>query len=265
VSTPSPCSELNSQTPLAGTAPTSDSWLILSHQGAWGERPVDTLVSGDLTEWARERGAQILLARTPKNVDPYPASTFWFSNSNGELLQGQLNTEGLPDLQHTHASTPLLLICTNGKRDRCCATFGRNLITECKDLLSPELFGHILECSHIGGHRFAPTAIWLPENLVLGRLERDAVASLLMTGDIDSRFVRGSTQLSAAQQVVQVNMWPQQLDFLTGEQLGADFHITALVNGVTKLFTVTTTNSSVVASCGAEPKASMLHQITAGN
>jgi hypothetical protein len=60
-------------------------------------------------------------------------------------------------------------------------------------------------------------------------------------------------------------MWPQQLDFLTGEQLGADFHITALVNGVTKLFTVTTTNSSVVASCGAEPKAGMLHQITAGN
>ena len=265
MSNPSPCSELNSQNPLAGTAPTFDSWLILFHQGAWGERPVDTLVSDDLKKWAHERGAQILLARTPKHVDPYPVSTFWISSGNGELLQGNLNSGGLPDLQHSQVSKPLLLICTNGKRDRCCATFGRGLISQCKDLLSPASFEQILECSHIDGHRFAPTAIWLPENLVLGRLDLNAVANLLTTGEIDSRFVRGSTQLSAAQQVVQVNMWPQQLEFLSCERLGADFHITVLINGVTESFTVTTTDTNVVASCGAEPKVSTLHHITAGN
>jgi len=84
VSTSTPCSVLNSQSPLAGTAPTSDSWLILFHQGAWGERPVETLVSQDLKIWAHAQDAKILLARSPQNVDPHPTSTYGYSNSVGD-------------------------------------------------------------------------------------------------------------------------------------------------------------------------------------
>lgn len=249
-----PCSVLNAQAPLAGSAPTSQSWLIVLHQGAWGERPVDTLISQDLKSWANEQGAQILIARTPRGVVPYPESTFLYSNGHTDLLQGILNSEGIPDLADTHPTNSKLLICTNGKRDQCCATFGRDLISQCKEMLSPDQYGQILECSHLGGHRFAPTAVWLPKNLVLGRLEPHAVEGILGKGGVDSRYIRGVTQLPPAEQVVHAFVWPQEITFLTCEQQDADFHITALVNKQKESFIVTSTPMSTVASCGGDPK-----------
>lgn len=257
----SPCSIINAQFPLAGTAPTSQSWLIVIHQGPWGERPLDTLVTQDLTMWADKHGAKILMARSPKNVDPYPESTFLYATPNGELLIGSLSRQGTPDLALTQHSEPKLLICTNGKRDQCCATFGRDLISASKELLSPESFGQILECSHLGGHRFAPTAIWLPDNLVLGRLSPRAVADLLQHGSVEAQFIRGDSQLTPAQQVVHAYVWPHRPKFESSEQEGTDHHITALVDGVSQIFTVTSTAVEMVASCGAEPKSSTRYQL----
>jgi hypothetical protein len=262
VSANAPCSILNSQSPLSGTAPTSNSWLVVIHQGPWGERPLDTLVSHDLTMWAYERGAKILLARTPKGVKPYPLSTFFYSSQDGELLIGTLNSQGIPDLALTHPYQPMLLICTNGKRDRCCAIFGRELISESKELLSPELFGQILECSHLGGHRFAPTAIWLPESLVLGRLTPHAVVGLLERGVMESQFIRGNSQLTPAQQVVHASVWPQRAEFESCDQVDSAYHIKAAVNGASEMFTVSTTTEHMVASCGAEPKFDTRYELT---
>lgn len=259
-----PCSLLNAQLPLAGSAPTSESWLIVVHQGAWGERPLDTLISRDLQLWANDHGAQILLGRTPKDIDPYPNSTFLYSDGRGDLLQGELDSVGLPDLTHAQRSIPMLLICTNGKRDQCCATFGRSLITQCKEVLSPNLYGQILECSHLGGHRFAPTAIWLPENLVLGRLEIDAVSDLLENGVIDSRFIRGNTKLSPAQQVVHASLWPQKIEFQSCEQHGTTFHITALVDNISETYSVQATSGDIVASCGGDPKPNTWYHMPVG-
>ncbi len=256
-----PCSVLNAQAPLAGSAPTSLTWLIVLHQGAWGARPLDTLIAQDLHNWANEHGAQILLARTPKGTDPFPESTFLYSDGEGNLVQGIFTSQGLPDLSMTHPCRPVLLICTNGKRDQCCATFGINLISQSRKELSPSLFGQILECSHLGGHRFAPTAIWLPQNLVLGRLEPQAVAGLLEHGGIAAQFIRGDTRLSPAQQVVHAFMWPQEVIFLSSEQHDSDFRITTLVNNIEQSFIVTATPMSTVASCGGEPKSDTWYQI----
>jgi hypothetical protein len=261
VSTHSPCSILNEWVPLAGTAPTSESWLIVIHQGPWGERPLNTLISQGLTMWAAEHEAKLLLARTPKGVDPYPASTFLYATRHGELLIGTLNSEGLPDLAFTQHSKPLLLICTNGKRDQCCATFGRDLIAASKELLPPDLSDQILECSHLGGHRFAPTAIWVPDNLVLGRLNPRAVANLLEHGAIGSQFIRGDSKLTPAQQIVHASVWPQKPLFESSEQKDTEHHITAVVNGIRQMFTVTTTIVETVASCGADPKSSTQYQL----
>jgi hypothetical protein len=121
-------------------------------------------------------------------------------------------------------------------------------------MLSPDLYGQILESSHLGGHRFAPTAVWLPENLVLGRLEPRAVEDILGKRIVDSRYIRGVTHLSPAEQVVHAFVWPQEITFLTCEQHDADFHITALVRDQKESFTVTSTPRSTVASCGGDPK-----------
>lgn len=261
MSTSEPCSILNAQSSLAGTAPTSNSWLVVIHQGPWGERPLDTLVSHDLTMWAHEHDAKILLARTPKGLDPYPISTFFYSSQDGDLLIGTLNSQGVPDLELTNPSQPMLFVCTNGKRDRCCAILGRDLIYQSKELLSPDLFGQILECSHIGGHRFAPTAIWLPESLVLGRLTPHAVVGLLERGVIETQFIRGNSQLTPAQQVVQASLWPQRAKFESCEQMGSEYHIKAVINGGNEMFTVSSTIIEMVASCGSEPKSDTRYEL----
>ncbi len=249
-----PCSVINAQSALAGTAPTASSWLILLHQGAWGDRPVDTLVPPELHKWAQEHDCKILLARTPQRAPTYPKATYWFSDGGSPLRQGTLTANGLPALADTHVCEQKLLICTNGKRDQCCATFGRNLISECADSLSPEQFTRILECSHLGGHRFAPTGMMLPQNLALGRLDPSAVLRLLADQAIDSRYVRGSTSLSPAQQVIQAHLWPAVAEFRSSAVMGSVSEFTVGVGDLTVTFLVEQTVAQQIASCGAEQK-----------
>jgi hypothetical protein len=57
-----------------------------------------------------------------------------------------------------------LLVCTNAKRDRCCALLGRPLV----DAFATSLPGRVWETSHLGGHRFAPTLVSLPDGYLFG-------------------------------------------------------------------------------------------------
>ena len=64
-----------------------------------------------------------------------------------------------------------LLVCTHGGRDVCCGKFGYPVY----DLLrrrhaSPGKL-RVWRTSHLGGHRFAPTMLDLPEGLLWGHLE----------------------------------------------------------------------------------------------
>ena len=61
---------------------------------------------------------------------------------------------------------PLFLVCTHGKHDTCCAERGRPLCRALHDV-APD---HTWEVSHIGGDRFAPNVLVLPEGLYFGRL-----------------------------------------------------------------------------------------------
>jgi len=62
---------------------------------------------------------------------------------------------------------PLVLVCTHGKRDRCCARMGfalaERLATE------PGLF--VLQSSHLGGHRFAAVVLTLPDAVTYGHMD----------------------------------------------------------------------------------------------
>ncbi len=76
---------------------------------------------------------------------------------------------------------PLVLVCTNGRRDTCCAQFGRPAAAALVATVARERRGalrrhrgvDVLESSHLGGHRFAPTAVVLPWGLVYGGLGRE--------------------------------------------------------------------------------------------
>lgn len=64
-----------------------------------------------------------------------------------------------------------LLICTHGVRDRCCGSLGTRLAAAMVDEAGPDGTTTVRRTSHTGGHRFAPTAILLPEGTGWGYLD----------------------------------------------------------------------------------------------
>lgn len=69
-----------------------------------------------------------------------------------------------------------VLVCTHGKRDVCCGSLGTSLVLELTDgLRGPEGDARLWRTSHTGGHRFAPTAIVLPQGTTWAFLDVDAL------------------------------------------------------------------------------------------
>ena len=89
-----------------------------------------------------------------------------------------------------------LLVCTHGSRDRCCGSMGTALF-----FAAPRPAGvRVRRTSHTGGHRFAPTALLLPEGTVWAWLDDALLAAVLeRSGDIGKVMphYRGSTALAA--------------------------------------------------------------------
>jgi hypothetical protein len=86
---------------------------------------------------------------------------------------------------------PLLLVCTHGKHDRCCARQGRPLYQALAELLPPHW---VWQSSHIGGDRFAGNLVVLPQGLYYGRVaptEAQGLLDDLHDGRVTSDRYRG--------------------------------------------------------------------------
>ena len=104
------------------------------------------------------------------------------------------------------ASRPMLLCCTHGQRDRCCARFGLALTHAIRE---SDALGRIevREASHLGGDRFAPTVLVLPSGHMYGHLTpEDApalVEAVLGGAPVVARF-RGSFWREPLEQLADV-------------------------------------------------------------
>ena len=86
-----------------------------------------------------------------------------------------------------------VLVCTHGRRDRCCGSLGTALFQELT--ADPGLLGQgvrVWRTSHTGGHRFAPTAIVLPEGTAWAFCDTAALADIVQQkgalGDLLPRY-----------------------------------------------------------------------------
>jgi hypothetical protein len=110
------------------------------------------------------------------------------------IAAGALRRWGQP------VAEPLLAVCANGRRDRCCGHAGGRLADA---LWSGPERTRVVTCTHLGGHRFAPTALLLPWGVLHGRLDLDGARAVLAdaaTGRTPTTSLRGhSTQSEPAQ------------------------------------------------------------------
>ncbi|MEV8021198.1 sucrase ferredoxin [Streptomyces sp. NPDC086554] len=203
--------------PLAGTAATARTWLLLEQPGPWGAKALtsshlDPEVGRALEAAAEGTGVRVALIRRPgRHADyhgPARRQVYVAHTAPGNAwLRGHVTDDParLLDLDFTalgagdhggfgtpHTGAPLALVCTNGKRDRCCALLGRPLAAQ---LASAGEQG-VWEVTHLGGHRFSPTLLVLPHGYAYGRSEAHSVKEILeavRTGRVVTEGCRGSS------------------------------------------------------------------------
>ncbi|PAZ14747.1 sucrase ferredoxin [Streptomyces sp. SA15] len=191
--------------PLSGTAATARTWLLLEQPGPWGVEALtsshlDPALGRALEAAAQGTGVRIALIRRPgRHADSgtpalrhvYAAHTApgnaWLhaatTRDPHRLLDLDFAALGRGDHStfcsaldgRPHTGDPLALVCTNGKRDRCCALLGRPLATE----LAASGVEGTWEVTHLGGHRFSPTLLVLPYGYAYGRAEAHTVKEIL--------------------------------------------------------------------------------------
>jgi hypothetical protein len=208
------CAETSSERgePLAATASRVEHWLLVEHTGMW---PHDPLAAGVFVGAVREHlarqlrelpRARVLLVKRPRarRTDRVQVAYGWTRERGSRFFTFELGDHReLLDLDLGAAlrdgsaplgeqlEHPLLLVCTHGKRDRCCARYGQPL---CAALSRSRSADWMWQSTHVGGDRFAGNIVCLPEGLYFGRVEPHDVEALLARyrdGRIDVDRYRG--------------------------------------------------------------------------
>ena len=102
-----------------------------------------------------------------------------------------------------------VLICTHGRRDVCCGSLGTALALDAAHLAGPVGDGRVRlwRTSHTGGHRFAPTAIVLPDATWWAFLDGHSLGQVVgrsgQPSTLLGRYRGSSAMASAAMQAVE--------------------------------------------------------------
>ena len=104
---------------------------------------------------------------------------------------------------------PEVLVCGHGRRDACCGRWGTLLHVEVADRWEGV---RVWRCSHTGGHRFAPTAITLPDGRAWAYVDAEVLDGVVgRTGDLRAlaSHDRGTTALDPWAQVTERGVFEQ--------------------------------------------------------
>jgi hypothetical protein len=192
-----------------GTAAEARFFVALEQPGPWGraaatQSHLPAALGDSLDQACSSRGGRLTLLRRPgRHADEHVVAghTAYLAWAGPEawllattvldpavLLDVDLDALARGDREAVAAScpgaapaAPVLLVCTNGRRDVCCAVRGRPVALEAAQLAP----GRVWEASHTGGHRFAPTGVLLPHGATVARLDAVSAADLLESADRD--------------------------------------------------------------------------------
>jgi hypothetical protein len=219
LSAPMRCSALAEELgePLAGTVDQRRRWLLLEDRSAWGTDAVAERFGTDAVATAKRLGMRLQLVRRHEG-DPADDSVRRAILVDTEAAAmavrtvrgpGDLDVEALATMPlgefGAHLTDPILLVCTNGRRDACCALRGRALTLA----LAAEHAERTWECTHLGGHRFAANLVCLPHGIVYGRVPPDEgtrLADLYLGEQLDPEHLRGRSAWPAPAQVAEVEL-----------------------------------------------------------
>lgn len=178
------CSELSrraAERPF-GTASVGAVWLLLEYPHGWGRRALeDSALSDELKDHLAQsladiKHSRLLFIKTDRALrdarmnffvvrcrERAPYVVRFKLKDYDDLARLDLPAIAAGrDLHGGQVSTdPLFLVCTHGRRDKCCAKFGIPLYNALRDSAGEAVW----QCSHVGGDRFAGNLLCFPHGL----------------------------------------------------------------------------------------------------
>jgi hypothetical protein len=180
---------------LVASAPQAEVFFLLEYNGAWGAKVIDestipAAVKAGLSAAADGLPAAKILLIKHSLAGRQKCLSFFVviaSETAPTCYEFQLDAyEDLleidlpavlgrnPAYQSRRRNEPLFLVCTNGRRDACCARHGVPVV----QALQKAGLGDVWECSHLGGHRFAANVYQMPAGILYGRIQPEQAAAL---------------------------------------------------------------------------------------
>ena len=208
--------------PLIGTAPSAAvGWLLIEHPGPWPAYGLPADLPAAVTRFAEEaleHAVRTQLIRRPGRNGRQagsPAVMLAGGVPGGRWLErgsltdcdalARLDPAGIARSGPPGFGVPaeaVLLVCAHGRREVCCARFGRPVARALAARFGPMVW----ETTHVGGDRFAANLVVLPSGAYYGRLDpEDAVrvAQAALSGHVALDRFRGSAGLPEAAQAAE--------------------------------------------------------------
>ncbi|MBC6462116.1 sucrase ferredoxin [Actinomadura sp. HBU206391] len=275
---------------LASAAVKARAWLAIEHPGPWPEytETLDLPAPIARTVEAAERlGIRCQFIRRSGRRRPTPplwvyaghcaangapagtAAGSWNTRSDSVWLEGRQLADPAElaelDLAAVAAGVrpgfgdpvpgPLLLVCTHGRRNACCARTGAPLARE----LRARFGDAVWETTHVGGDRFAANLVCLPHGLYYGSLrlpEAVTAVEAYLRGEVVLDRLRGRAGMpepaQAAEHYVRLDSGILGVDAVRVESLRGGSPYEATVTAAGRRYRVIVEHSTGTDPCGPQ-------------
>ena len=251
--------------PLAGTADRVDVWLLLEYNPMWRAKAVtDNDLSPKIKAWldqqmasVTERGLKPRLQFIRRPELDREEITLFVGMAQGLYRFDSVGYDAITDLDIAggvgaasmhRVDEPQYFVCTNGQRDLCCARFGRPAYVRLREVVGERAW----QTTHLGGHRFAPNVLTLPQGVLYGRVRPEDVPRFVAdveAGRLARDHVRGRSVLPAEAQAAEMALDEEMVE-LVGCEAG---QVVILTNKGKHLIRVVEADAmDILASCGDE-------------
>ena len=259
------CSDLSlaADEPMAGTADRVDVWLLLEYNPVWRAKAVtDNDLSPKIKAWldrqlasvtARGLKPRLQFIRRPE-VDREEITLFvgtadglhGFDSAGYDAITeldiaGDRGTASMYRVDEAQ-----YFVCTNGQRDLCCARFGRPAYVRLREVVGARAW----QTSHLGGHRFAPNVLTLPQGVLYGRVRPEDVSGFVAdveSGRLARDHVRGRSVLPAEAQAAEMALDEEMIELVGCE---AGLVVMRTEKGERRIRVVEADAMDILASCG---------------
>ncbi|HYY95158.1 MAG TPA: sucrase ferredoxin [Pyrinomonadaceae bacterium] len=245
------CSELSRRAgeKTFGTASIGTLWILLEYPHGWGRHALeDSALSPEIKHFfvatqARVRHSRLLFVKTDRGRRDARMNLFAVRCRERSPFVVRFRLERYEDVTAIDfgalasgadtqggvvTNEPLFLVCTHGRRDKCCAKFGVSLYNSLRRAAGEGVW----QSSHVGGDRFAANLLCFPHGLFYAHMDEEAGRRVIAEygeGQIVLEKFRGracySHQAQAAEFFVRAAAGVkgvEALRFHSSERAGAD-------------------------------------------